>query len=232
MAEQHANGGDVMLIVRALGRLLTYPTAELIEALPEIHAAVAESSLPPPHVAGVSDFIEAVAGGDLLELQETYVNLFDRNRRLSLHLYEHVHGEARERGQAMVRLLTIYKLHGFEPDVRELPDFLPMFCEFLSLIPERAARHMLGDAATVLELLRERLAKRGSPYASVMTALLGLSSQQVDRTLLERISQGVDDDPSDLNALDEAWEEAPVTFGPDSVSVAACRPAHPSHATE
>jgi nitrate reductase delta subunit len=210
-----------MLVLRALGRLLAYPEADLKETLPEIAAAIDGSCLSLPAIRALDGLIGDLETMDLLDLQETYTGLFDRNRRLSLHLYEHVHGDGRERGQAMVRLQTLYGLHGLEHDPRELPDHLPLFLEFLSLLPEKAARHMLGDATTVLTVLRDRLAKRESLYAAIFDALLEVSPGRIDRELLERLSKGEEGDPS-FEALDAAWAEEAVTFNGQFADQAQC----------
>jgi nitrate reductase delta subunit len=203
-----------MKTYKALGALLLYPSTELIAALPEIEAVLDEEGLlGPEERAGVGALLGWLSAGDVYDLQEAYTALFDRARSLSLHLYEHVHGEARERGQAMVRLQTVYELHGFSHVNHELPDYLPLFCEFLSEIPERAARSLLGDAVTILEAVRGRLAKRESPYAAPFAALVSLASRKVDPALLEAISKGLDGD-EDFDAIDAAWAEEPVTFGP------------------
>ena len=164
-------------------------------------------------LSAVDELIDTLSSRELMDAQESYVDLFDRTKSLSLHLYEHVWGDAGERGQAMVRLQTVYKLHGFSHTASELPDYVPLFCEFLSLIPEKAARAILSDAAPVIEVLRERLAKRGSPYAGVAAALVSLSSKTVDRAALEQITKGALADDDSFEALDRAWEEEPVTFG-------------------
>lgn len=214
-----------MLTFKALGALSTYPTEDLIAALPDIRAALtAEKMLSPTLLNAVGELIDALSSRELLDLQEAYVDLFDRKKSLSLHLYEHVWGDAGERGQAMVRLQTVYKLHGFSHAAAELPDYVPLFCEFLSLIPEKAARAILSDAAPVIEVLRERLAKRGSAYASVAAALVSLSSKTVDRAALEQITKGALADDDSFEALDRAWEEEPVTFGPGDAAKSTCRP--------
>jgi nitrate reductase delta subunit len=231
MAREQADGGDVMLTFKALGALLSYPSEELVAALPEIRQALAaEQLLKPDARLAVEMLIDRLEAIDILELQEIYVGLFDRTRGLSLHLYEHVWGDARERGQAMVRLQTLYKLHGFSHAESELPDYLPLFCEFLSLIPEKAARAFLSDAAPVVDLLRERLAKRQSPYAGVAAALVSLASK-LNPAIIEQLSKGtLPDDGDSFEALDRAWEEEPVRFGPSDTdpicsSAAASAPA-------
>ena len=151
-----------MKTFKALGALLLYPSEELRGSLAEISEAIEKEALiGAPERALIHILIQRLTTGDIYELQEDYTGLFDRARSLSLHLYEHVHGEARERGQAMVRLQTVYKLHGFSHVSSELPDFLPLFCEFLSVIPEHAARSLLGDEVMIVEAVRERLMSLG-----------------------------------------------------------------------
>lgn len=202
-----------MLTFKALGALLSYPGEELVAALPEIRDVLREEHvLKIDMMVGVEALIDRLGAIDLLELQEIYVGLFDRSRSLSLHLYEHVWGDARERGQAMVRLQTLYKLHNVSHTESELPDYLPLFCEFLSLIPEKAARAFLSDAAPVIDVLRERLAKRQSPYAGAAAALVSLATK-VNPAVIEQLSKGAVLDDDSFEALDRAWEEEPVRFG-------------------
>jgi nitrate reductase delta subunit len=148
---------------RVLSALLSYPEQELLDALPDCRAVLDDEALvPPAERTALHAFIDTLAGTELLDAQERYVALFDRNRSLSLHIYEHVHGESRDRGQAMVRLGELYRLHGLDIFARELPDFLPLFLEFLSVLPERAARSMLADAAHVIAALHGKLRARDS----------------------------------------------------------------------
>lgn len=219
-----------MLTFKALGALLSYPTEDLIDALPEIREALeSENLLAVGSQQAVETLIDRLGSMDLLELQEIYVGLFDRTRSLSLHLYEHVWGDARERGQAMVRLQTLYNLHGFNHAQSELPDYLPLFCEFLSLIPERAARAFLSDAAPVVDVVRERLTKRQSPYAGPAAALVSLASK-VNPAIIEQLSKGALPDDDSFEALDRAWEEEPVRFGLGETAPS-CGTAAPAPAT-
>ena len=213
-----------MKTYRALGALLNYPSDEIMAALPEIRAALHDDAvLAPAHLTAIDGLIEHLTGRELLDIQDEYVSLFDRVRSMSLHLYEHLYGEARERGQAMVRLQTLYKFHGFAHVSAELPDYLPLFCEFLSLRPERTARTILSDAAAVIGALSQRAAKRGTPYACVFQSLTSLASKEVDRALLAEIMRGAAADDDSFDALDRDWEEAPVTFG-EGDAAKACQP--------
>ncbi|MBS0523765.1 MAG: nitrate reductase molybdenum cofactor assembly chaperone [Proteobacteria bacterium] len=204
-----------MKTLRALAALLSYPTAELVQAAPEIRDVIERERLVPAvERAALRGLIDDLAAGDLYDLQERYGLLFDRTRSLSLHLFEHVHGESRDRGQAMVDLLKLYQEGGYNPVASELPDFLPLFLEFASTREPRAAVELVGQPANVIAALRERLAKRRSPYEAVMAALLAISKAKLDARALEVLRAEPDPEPDDLEALDAAWVEQEVTFGP------------------
>lgn len=208
-----------MKTLRAIAALLSYPTAELVAAAPEIRAAIeAEKVVPPAERAALHRLIDDIAAGDLYDLQERYGLLFDRTRALSLHLFEHVHGESRDRGQAMVDLLKLYEENGYTPATSELPDFLPLFLEYASLQAPRAAVELIGQPANVIAALRERLAKRGSPYEAAMAALLAISKAKLDAGALAALRAEPDPEPDDLEALDAAWVDQEVTFGPGAAA--------------
>ncbi len=195
---------------RALAALLSYPSPDLQAATAEIGATLAEEALvPAPQRAALSGLLAEIEQADIYDLQERYVGLFDRGRAVSLHLFEHVHGESRDRGQAMADLIALYAEHGLEMTAGELPDFLPLFLEFLSLLPVAEAQALLAEPASILRALAERLAARGSAYAVVMDAVAALA--QAPATGFSAIP---DEDPDDLASLDAAWEEAAVRFGP------------------
>ena len=159
--------------------------------------------------------VQDLEEGDLFDLQESYVMLFDRSRTLSLNLFEHVHGESRDRGGAMVSLIETYRAGGFEPATTELPDHLPVLLEFLSTRPFAEVQDTLADAAHIFDALATRLVRRESGYAAAFAALSQLAGAQADAgTVAEMLAQP-DDDPTDLAALDAVWEETEVTFGPD-----------------
>src|SRR5215472_13388128 len=146
------------LAYRALAALLTYPSPETQAVMPAIGAVLeAEPRVPAPVRRALQRLVRELASGDLYDLQERYVWLFDRTRSLSLNLYEHVHGESRDRGQAMVALLELYRSKGLELSANELPDHLPVFLEFLSTLPGDEAASLLGEASHVLSAIGERL---------------------------------------------------------------------------
>lgn len=203
---------------RALSILLSYPTEATKSLAPALLAAIDREGLVPKALRReLAPLIEDLASGDIYDLQARYVDLFDRTRALSLQLYEHVHGESRDRGQAMVELLKLYSSHGLELTAKELPDHLPVFLEFLSQRPADEAAALLGQAAHVIEALRERLKKRESIYARVFDALVALVEADRNPEALNALLREPEDNPDDLEALDRAWAEEQVTFGPDKV---------------
>ena len=201
--------------LKALSVLLDYPSAELQAAAGEIaDTLAAEGLLPGEALEGLRPLLADIAGLDLYDLEERYVALFDRSRTLSLDLFEHVHGESRDRGGAMVDLLETYRAGGYEPRGDVLPDHLPVLLEFLSTRPAAEARATLAEAAHILEALHQRLQRRETPYAAVFSGLVAFAGARPDAAAVDAI--GVPhENPDDLTALDMVWEEAAVTFGPD-----------------
>ncbi len=204
-----------MKTFRALAALLQYPQAPLLDAVDEIEQILETEAL-----ASRSDLdaLQWLFGDwrsiELYELQENYLQLFDRTRSLSLHLFEHVHGESRDRGQALVDLKSIYEAKGLAPDTKELPDFLPLFLEYLSLVPLDESRPLLAETAHVLVALAERLSRRHTPYEAIFRTLIAIAEAAPDQKALDALRQEPEPKPDDLEALDAAWEEEAVTFGP------------------
>ena len=184
-----------------LSALLTYPEPELLAALPELQAALADR---PQIQARLAPLFGHLADNALIVLQQEYVQTFDRTPTHSLHLFEHIHGESRDRGQAMVDLMEEYKKHGLVMQGDELPDFVPLFLEFLSQVESEEAGRLLGDAVHVLAHLGRKLAANGSVYACVFDVLESLSPVAAE-TLSE----------PPIKDMDEALE----TFGPGADGV-------------
>jgi len=196
-----------MILLRALGALLSYPGPELRAALPEIDEAVKASKLiGAKDREALSGLGELLAQSDPLWAEARYVELFDRGRATSLHLFEHVHGDTRDRGDAMVELKSVYERAGFRLTAKQLPDYLPVVLEFLSCRDLAETRDMLGDCATILRSIGEALARRGSCYSAVFEALLstagaaGLARKAGSKRA------------ADAENLDRDWVEQPA-FG-------------------
>lgn len=204
-----------MKTLKVLSALLSYPSAEMAAAAQElIDVLEHEAVLPKADRQALIALIGEIAAGDLIDMQERYLLLFDRTRSLSLHLFEHVHGESRDRGQAMVDLIKLYEDAGFTPTTSELPDFLPLFLEFAATRPLAEALDLIGQPAHVFTALRERLRKRATPYEAAFAALLRIGQAKPDPAMIARLMAEPDPEPDDLEALDAAWAEEEVLFGP------------------
>lgn len=202
--------------LKAISLILSYPTVELQKAMPEITAVIqSDTRMTALCRRSLAPLLGALETADIFDLQETYVGLFDRSRTLSLNLFEHVHGESRDRGGAMVSLVETYREAGFDPATSELPDHLPVLLEFLAMRPAAEVHEILNDAGHILKALSTRLTRRESAYASVFAALLQLAKVKPNKEALAQMLEQPDDDPNDLDALDAVWEETEVTFGPD-----------------
>ncbi|OAT32821.1 respiratory nitrate reductase subunit delta [Buttiauxella brennerae ATCC 51605] len=205
-----------MIELLVISRLLEYPDAALWQHQQELREALAEGgALNLQQAAQLNNFISTLCGGDLLDAQASYSELFDRGRATSMLLFEHVHGESRDRGQAMVNLMNQYQQAGMEIDSRELPDHLPLYLEYLSQREESEARGGLQDVAPILALLAARLKQRESDYAVLFDVLLGLSQSDV---VVESVSLQIADEARDdtPQALDAVWEEEQVKFVADA----------------
>lgn len=211
-----------MKILKIFSILLSYPSEELQQAIPEIRELVKQNTLLPDCAQRLEPLLNALEQDDLYEWQERYVLLFDRSRSLSLNLFEHVHGESRDRGGAMVDLLDMYRAAGFDLNAIELPDHLPVLLEFLSTQSPQVARDVLHDAGHILIALAERLQRRESKYAAVLQALVRFAHVSSNTEEAQRLLQEEMDDPENLTALDEVWEEAQVTFGLETNPAAGC----------
>ncbi len=201
---------------KALSALLTYPGDELKAAVGEIRSIlIDEAILSDDAILSLQPLLAELEELDIYELQERYVLLFDRSRTLSLNLFEHVHGDSRDRGPAMVDLLETYRAGGFDLQSTELPDHLPILLEFASQRPLAEARDLMRDAGHIIAALGERLARRESTYAPLFIGLAEFAGVDPGDKLVAELLTVKDDNPEDLEKLDEVWEEAEVTFGPD-----------------
>lgn len=197
-----------MLLFRAMSALLSYPSEEMRKALPEITDVITASALVAARERReLLDFVTELGQGDLLEVEEQYVDLFDRGRALSLHLFEHLHGDSRDRGEAMVDLKAIYARAGFDLSTSELPDYLPVVLEYLSCRDLAEARAMLADCAHILATITSALIARQSRHAAVLQALLVIAGEaRIDAAKIPPAKESVE-------TLDREWAEQPAFAG-------------------
>ena len=187
--------------LRILAALLGYPGAQLRGDLPEMAALLKEErALGAARSGELLALMTALERGDPLESEAAYVEQFDRGRATSLHLFEHVHGDSRDRGPAMIDLGQTYEKAGLLLAEGELPDYLPAVLEFASTQPHAQAKAFLGEIAHILKGIFGALRKRESAYASVLGALLELAGEKAEAV-----------EPAPEPPLDESWAE-PVVF--------------------
>ncbi|MGH7121281.1 MAG: nitrate reductase molybdenum cofactor assembly chaperone [Acetobacteraceae bacterium] len=206
-----------MITLSALAALLGYPDPELRAALPEIADALrAAPRFTPANRNALLELIDEIAAAEEFEAEERYVDLFDRGLATSLNLFEHLHGESRDRGQAMADLKQVYEKADFILTSCELPDYLPVLLEYLAQRDEAEIRSILGDCAHIVRSIGEALLKRRSRYAAVLDAVLRIASEApLDKMQAARR-------PAEKRDLDRDWGERPA-FEPD-VAAAAHRP--------
>ena len=187
--------------LRVLARLLGYPDAELRANLAALREALHdEHALAPQRLAELDALIEMLAGPAPLDTEAAYVELFDRGRATSLHLFEHVHGDSRDRGPAMIDLAQTYEKAGMYLAEGEMPDFLPVVLEFTSTQPPREAREFLAEIAHIFNAIFSALQQRASAYACVLGALLELAGEKAQPVQIAA------EEP-----IDAVWQE-PVVF--------------------
>jgi nitrate reductase delta subunit len=205
-----------MRLLKIISCMLDYPKPELLTYRAELALEIGESrEISPQMRLRMLDALGVLCDGELMDAQENYGLLFDQGRSVSLHLFEHVHGESRDRGQAMVDLMEVYRTNGFEMDALELPDYLPLFLEYLSNRPDLEVREWLSDVSHIIARVAARLEERddaGTIYAVLLESLLMIAGQQEQLAALRGTlsNEKPDNTPE---AIDEEWEETAVTFG-------------------
>lgn len=212
-----------MKTFKILGLLLTYPEGSVYEASEEIITLLHdEALLPEKSIKRIKHFLAEQSAKDSLEVQEDYVETFDRGRAHCLHLFEHIHGESRDRGQAMVDLIDTYATKDMHIDSSELPDYLPLFMEYLSRCDFEEASSLLGEAIDVIAVIGTKLKKCKSPYAAIFEAIAVLSAVKPDQVKIETALESAPKDPQTLEELDEQWQEAEAFSGDPQADCNTC----------
>lgn len=209
-----------MKLLQVISLLLDYPTETLQKAHVELKAEISQTRyICPQQRQDLHGLVDSIQQMELLEAEATYLDTFENGRRMSLFLFEHVHGESRDRGQAMVDLLNQYQAAGFEISAKELPDYIPLYLEYLATQPLETALEGLMDIQHLLVLLAARLEQKNSPYFACLQALVQLTGQDPQtaiQTLETDISQ--ENSQQSMAELDELWEEEAVSFMGDQAT--------------
>ncbi|KGM52291.1 nitrate reductase [Lysobacter concretionis Ko07 = DSM 16239] len=204
-----------MSLLKLVGVLMDYPQDALWQHREELLEAANDPALSPARRRALADFVRGLLDTDPLTAQDRWLRLFDRGRSMSLLLFEHIHGESRDRGQAMVDLIEAYRKNGFELAAKELPDYLPLLLEYLGHRPEAEARDWLQHVSNIVGLLAARAAERESPYALLFELLVEYADGKLDLGVFrKRASEEPRDDTPEV--MDRLWEEEAVRFGAEA----------------
>jgi nitrate reductase delta subunit len=200
---------------RILSLLLTYPNEEIYNFLPQVNSSLREENLlNSDSITSIDAFVDFFAQKPLAFWQEFYVQLFDYSKSASLYLFEHVHGDSKDRGQAMVDLIDLYKENGLQINQPELPDYLPVFLEFLALQTQSKAEDYLSEVIDIVGFIHRKLEEKDNPYKYLLSAAIQLSKRKPTEARIEKM---VSEMPE--ITIDEAYEEVPVTFGSENPCV-------------
>jgi len=199
-------------LLKLVSTLVDYPQDELWQHGGELLAACDDGAVSRQRQVQLREFVRTLLDSDPLVAQDTWLSTFDRGRSMSLLLFEHIHGESRARGQAMVDLIETYRKNGFELAAKELPDYLPLLLEYLSQRPPAEARDWLGHLNHIVGMLGARASERASPYALLFAILGEITTGDLDlQPLRRRASEEPRDDTAEI--MDRLWEEEAVRFG-------------------
>ena len=211
-----------MKTFKLLGLLLSYPEGTVYSESNELLQTLrSEALLPEKFIKKVETFLTTQKAQNLMTVQEDYVETFDRGRAHCLHLFEHIHGESRDRGQAMIDLSETYAAKDLYIDNNELPDYLPLFMEYLSRCEFQDATKLLGEAIDVISTIGAKLKKHKSPYADIFTSIEVLSAVKADAEKIKTALREAHKDPETLEELDKQWKEAEAFTGNPLTDVAA-----------
>ncbi|HKL71059.1 MAG TPA: nitrate reductase molybdenum cofactor assembly chaperone [Marinilabiliaceae bacterium] len=209
---------------KILSLLLSYPNDELQNFLPQVEKELRDESLLQENtITEIAKFCKRFSQLDLTNWQGEYVQLFDYSRSVSLHIFEHIKGDSRDRGQAMVNLMEFYKEKGMRLTAKELPDYIPAFLEFLSTLSIPKSAELLGETVNIMDKINEALSESENPYSSIFKAIISLSAKKPNKEITKEMIKN--EKPLDLDA---EYEEEPVTFGGaagcPSQGTSACKP--------
>lgn len=197
-----------MKTLKVLSLMLNYPTDELVGSLDEMLSIIKQEGLLDKSLEdGLEKFTKHMKRKNVLDLQEEYTELFDRTPSLCLNMFEHVYRDSRDRGQALSDLVEVYKESGLFLNSENLPDYLPLFLEYLSILPKEEALKNLGGCVDIVASLALRLNNRKSVYAFIFESLQSLSPQEHNQETVSQALKEDDGKPFNLTELDKQWEE-------------------------
>lgn len=197
---------------KIISLLLDYPSQEMMDALPQVKEEVAKEGLLSAALRQELDrFLRASASLSLQAWQMLYVEQFDCSKTVNLYLFDHLYGNSRERGQAMVDLKEMYLRSGLSIISGELPDYLPLFLEYLSIgVSKEKASELLQAVRPILQKIERILRENDNFYVYLFTILVSLSedisegesegiSEEIPEKIPERMSKRMSKKTSEKN---------------------------------
>lgn len=131
-----------------------------------------------PAYAHVMSYWTQMQEMSLDDIQESYAETFDFQKDCTLYMSYFKFEDAKERGQLLAKLKVLYEMFGLEMPEEELPDFLPLMCEFLYAAEWRHDPQAAENFKMLLAVLEDgtyhllqALDKNDSPYADLVRGL-------------------------------------------------------------
>ncbi|HFL8794862.1 MAG TPA: nitrate reductase molybdenum cofactor assembly chaperone [Candidatus Azosocius sp. HAIN] len=176
---------NVNTIYKTLSILLMYPDIKFRPFLKDfLIIFYNEKILSKESHESIIFFINFLLKEDIFLLQQMYIDTFDKKNIHSLYLFEHIHGDSKDRGQAMVDLQNMYISSGYKISSYELPDYFPVFLEYLSLISEKDAKILLLEVINIILIIAIRLRDSNNIYSKLFFILEELSNVKPDENII------------------------------------------------
>lgn len=200
---------------KILSLLLSYPSEELQQFLRDAEDELKREALLKEEILKeISVFVQHFQKMDIIDWQAHYVQLFDNSRSASLYIFEHLKGDSKDRGQAMVDMTGFYREQGLDLSQNELPDYVPVFLEFLSTLDQRKAAEYLSIPINIIQRVYIALSDSNNPYKYILNAVISLSEKAPDHEAVQKMIKA--QKPMDF---DKEYAEAPVIFGSDNACI-------------
>ncbi len=163
--------------LHVLSVLLHYPDEDLFNRLNEI-ASAADQSRPADVKSAIQSFIGELETHSLIQVQERYTAVFDIDSATTMNMTYHAFGDNEKRAAALANLQHNYEQAGWERTTGELPDYLPMMLEFLSICPYPEYAEPVWECLQGVHPLVARLEKKAPVYAALLKPIARMAVEQ------------------------------------------------------
>lgn len=163
--------------LHVLSVLLHYPDEELFNRIDEI-ASVADHSRPAEIESAIQGFVNELNTHSLIQVQERYTAVFDIDPTTTMNMTYHAFGDNEKRAAALAHLQHNYEQAGWERITGELPDYLPMMLEFLSICPHPEHTGPVWQCLQGMQPLVARLGKKAPVYAALLQPIVTMVAER------------------------------------------------------